>query len=226
MATIAFVHAHPDDEAITHRRLDGPRLRRRPPGRARRLHQRRARRGARRPRRGRDARRPPSSRDRALRRASRGAPDRLARLPRLRDDRLGRRTTIRGRSSRPTSTRRPSGWPSVLREEQADVVVLYDWHGDLRAPRPRPGAPGRARAPPIGRRLRSGSRSTFNRDAARAGMAEMAANDARLRGLRPVRSRRRRQPVRHCRRRRSISPSTSAGTCRRSGRRSPATPAR
>ena len=38
------------------------------------------------------------------------APDRLARLPRLRDDRAGTRTTIPGRSSRPTPTRRPSGW--------------------------------------------------------------------------------------------------------------------
>ena len=49
---------------------------------------------------------------------------------------------------------------AVLREEQADVVVVYDWHGVLRAPRPRPGAPRRSprRRPRRARRDASRSR--------------------------------------------------------------------
>ena len=51
MGTLVCFHAHPDDEAISDRRHDGPGGGRGPPGGARRGHERRARRGAGRPRR-------------------------------------------------------------------------------------------------------------------------------------------------------------------------------
>ena len=61
---------------------------------------------------------------------------------------------------------------AVLREERADVVVMYDWHGVY-------GHPDHIQVHRVGHRAadRAGTpkrfEATFNRDAARAGMAEM-----------------------------------------------------
>lgn len=66
---------------------------------------------------------------------------------------------------------------SVLREERADVVVVYDWHGVY-------GHPDHIQVHRVGHRAadRAGTpkrfEATFNRDAARAGMAEMVASGA------------------------------------------------
>jgi LmbE family N-acetylglucosaminyl deacetylase len=65
---------------------------------------------------------------------------------------------------------------AVLREEQADVVVLYDWHGIY-------GHPDHVQVHRVGHRAADRAATpkrfevTFNRDAARAGMAEMVANE-------------------------------------------------
>jgi len=61
---------------------------------------------------------------------------------------------------------------AVLREEQADVVVLYDWHGVY-------GHPDHIQVHRVGHRAadRAGTpkrfEATFNRDAARSGMAQL-----------------------------------------------------
>jgi LmbE family N-acetylglucosaminyl deacetylase len=66
---------------------------------------------------------------------------------------------------------------AVLREEEADVVVLYDWHGIY-------GHPDHIQVHRVGHRAvdRAGTpkrfEATFNRDAARAGMAEMVESGA------------------------------------------------
>jgi LmbE family N-acetylglucosaminyl deacetylase len=65
---------------------------------------------------------------------------------------------------------------AVLREEQADVVVLYDWHGIY-------GHPDHVQVHRVGHRAADRAatpkrfEATFNRDAVRAGMAEMVANE-------------------------------------------------
>jgi LmbE family N-acetylglucosaminyl deacetylase len=66
---------------------------------------------------------------------------------------------------------------TVLLEEQADVVVMYDWHGVY-------GHPDHIQVHRVGHRAaeRAGTpkrfETTFNRDAARAGMAEMVESGA------------------------------------------------
>ncbi len=66
---------------------------------------------------------------------------------------------------------------SVLRDEQADVVVMYDWHGVY-------GHPDHVQVHRVGHRAAdlAGTpkrfEATFNRDAARAGMAEMVESGA------------------------------------------------
>ena len=54
---------------------------------------------------------------------------RVPRLRGLRDDGRARPTTTRRASGRPTSTRPPSGWPRSSRDEDADVLTVYDDHG-------------------------------------------------------------------------------------------------
>ena len=108
-------------------RVDGPGVRRGPPGRPRGVHERRARRVTRRPADGEllvDRRRAETE----ARRRSSACTDRLARLRRLGDDRMGpeRRSGVVP-AGRPRRGRRAAGHDP--REEHADVVVLYDWHG-------------------------------------------------------------------------------------------------
>ena len=51
-----------------------------------------------------------------------------------RDDGLGAERRPGVVPGRPTSTRRPSGWPRSSREEHADVLTIYDWHGNYGHP--------------------------------------------------------------------------------------------
>ena len=124
---------------------------------------------------------------------ARRGPRRVARLPGLRHDRAGRRTTTPARSGGPTSTRPPSGWPPSCDEEQADVVVVYDWHGGY-------GHPDHIQVHRVGHRAADLAGTpkrfevTYNRDLVTAMMSE---DPDTPRGLRPQRPVRRRQPVRH-----------------------------
>jgi LmbE family N-acetylglucosaminyl deacetylase len=65
---------------------------------------------------------------------------------------------------------------AVLQEEQADIVVLYDWHGIY-------GHPDHVQVHRVGHRAADRAATpkrfevTFNRDAARADMAEVVANE-------------------------------------------------
>ena len=131
MATLVCFHAHPDDESIATGGTHGQGGGRRPPGRARGRHPGRARRGGRRrPRRRRAARRSGASRRPTGRPRSSGvAAGRVPRLRRLRDDGHADQRRRGVASGRPTSRRRPSGWPPSSREEQADVLTIYDDNG-------------------------------------------------------------------------------------------------
>ena len=193
-------------------RVDGPGRRRGPPGRARRVHERRPRRGARRPRRRRDARRPTPAGDRGVGGGARRRPRRLARLPRLGDDRLGRRTTTgvvlagRRRRGRRAAGRDPAR--GARRRRRAVRLARR-----LRPPRPHPGPP---RRPPRGRPGRHA--------AALRGHVEPRPADAGWIGRRPAKPTRTSTPTarpttatRSARRRpSSTSPSTSRRTSRSS----------
>ena len=113
MGTLVCFHAHPDDEAITTGGIDGPCRRRRPPRGAGGRHQRRSRRGARRSR--------PTARRWSIGVASRAARSAevlgvhrrgLARLPRLRHDRLGAERPRRVVPAGPGRRGRRAAWPT------------------------------------------------------------------------------------------------------------------
>ena len=135
MATLVCFHAHPDDEAIDDRRHDGP-------GQAPRA----TASCSSSPRTASTARCPTTSRDgetlvdrrraetEALGRGARRRPGRVARLPRLGDDRLG---AERRPGVVPPGRRRRGGRAAGRRsceEEHADVLTIYDWHGNYGHP--------------------------------------------------------------------------------------------
>ena len=178
MGTLVCFHAHPDDESITHRRHHGPSRRRRAPGGARGGHGR----------------------------GHGEAPDDLEPGETLvgsapgRDDALGRRCSAwPGASGSATRTPGMTGWEqnadpasflqadldeaaerlaAILREERADVLTVYDWHGNY-------GHPDHIRVHQVGHRAAelAGTpdvyEATLNRDAccARRHRARPAASD-------------------------------------------------
>ena len=134
MGTLVCFHAHPDDESHQHRWHDGPGQRRGSPGGAGGRHQRRLRRGARRPRRGRDARRPAPRRDRALGRRARRASRRVARLQGQRHDRLGAERRPGVVPPGAASTKPPSASPTSCARSTPTSLTVYDWHGNYGHP--------------------------------------------------------------------------------------------
>ena len=89
-----------------------------------------------------------------------------------------RRTTTTGRSRAPTSTRPRPGSPRILREEHADVLTVYDDHGNY-------GHPDHVQVHRVGVRAAelAGTRrvyeSTMNRDYIRGLMERARRRDAR-----------------------------------------------
>ena len=99
------------------------------------------------------------------------------------------------RSGGPTSTRPPAGWPRSCARSSADIVVLYDWHGGY-------GHPDHIQVHRVGHRAAdlAGTPRRFEvdvqpRPARQRWMAEDPEQAGR--GLRSRRSGRRRQPVRY-----------------------------
>ena len=130
MATFVTFHAHPDDESITVRRHHARRGRRRSPRRARRRDPRRTRRDSVRACSAR-ARRSPSGGsigDPARRRRPRR---RAGRVPRLPDSGMvGTDTTLHpARSGDADVEEAAERLAAILREEDADVLTVYDDHG-------------------------------------------------------------------------------------------------
>ena len=166
MATIVFVHAHPDDEASTHRRVDGPGGRRGPPRRAGRVHRTAS-----------TARCPTTSRP--ARRSSTAAPTEIARsaavlgvarvvwlgYQRLGHDRVGAerrpRLVLAGRRRRGRGA--AGGHPARGAGRRRRRLRLAR---RLRPSRPHPGPPRRPPGRRPGRARRSASRSRYNRDLA------------------------------------------------------------
>ena len=134
MGTLVCFHAHPDDESIS---TGGSLARASAEGHrvvlviATNGDYGESARGS---RRGRVAGRPAPCGDRGVGRGLGRAPRRLARLQGQRDDRLGAEQRSRSRSCRRRSKRPPSGSPQILREENADVLTVYDWHGNYGHP--------------------------------------------------------------------------------------------
>ena len=199
MATARLLPRPPRRRVDHDGRHHGPRRGRRPSRRARGRHRRAS--TARCPTtwRRRDARRAPPGRDRALGRRSSASPASSGSATSDSGMRAGRRTTTPARSSRPTSTRPPSGWPRSCATRAPTSLTIYDWHGNY-------GHPDHIRVHRVGHRAAelAGTphvyEATMNRDAVR----RMIDGPAGVGGLRPRRrlrraEHRRRQPARHAR---------------------------